>query len=370
MADERSLSEKKPIALRLSNVEKNFGGYVAVDKVSLTVNQGEFLTLLGPSGCGKTTILRMVAGFETPSGGEIYIDGEKMEGVPPYRRPIGIVFQNLALFPHMTVVENISFGLEILKVPADERKQRVGDALALIGLSDLAGRRVHQISGGQKQRVALARALVLRPAVLLLDEPLGALDLKLRRQMQVELKRIQQQVGTTFIFVTHDQDEALTMSDRIAVMNQGKIEQLDEAHVIYERPTTAFVAQFIGDTNFIAGSVREVGGGTLAIDPDAIGIPLRAQAGAGSFSAGDRVSLSIRPENIRFAHTGNDLAVQLSGEVREIVYAGTHTKFTLMVKGKPFVANVPTSPSAPAHQAIGDVVAFGWDIKDAVVLTS
>ncbi|MFM8991157.1 MAG: ABC transporter ATP-binding protein, partial [Alphaproteobacteria bacterium] len=235
--------------LEALEVEKNFGAFRAVDGVSLSVRRGEFLTLLGPSGCGKTTMLRMAAGFESPDRGTIRIEGADVTSVPPYSRELGFVFQNLALFPHLTVGENIAFGLEVRKVPVAEQARRIDESLQLVGLAGHAARRVHELSGGQRQRVALARALVIRPAVLLLDEPLGALDLKLRRQLQVELKGLQQRTGTTFVFVTHDQEEALTMSDRIAVMNEGRIEQLDDASAIYDRPRTRFVAQFIGDTN-------------------------------------------------------------------------------------------------------------------------
>ena len=246
-------------AIKLENVTKRFGEFVAVDDINLTIEEGEFFSLLGPSGCGKTTTLRMLAGFEVPTEGRIMLEGDPVESVPPYERNVNMVFQSYALFEHLDVADNVAFGLKRKKVPKDEITRRVGESLELVGLSERARARSQELSGGQRQRVALARALVNRPAVLLLDEPLGALDLKLRRQMQVELKQIQREVGITFVFVTHDQEEALSMSDRIAVMNHGKVAQCGPPEDIYEHPTEEFVAGFIGISNLLEGTVEDRG---------------------------------------------------------------------------------------------------------------
>ena len=242
-------------SVQLKNITKQFGDVVAVDDISLTIEDGEFFSLLGPSGCGKTTTLRLIAGFEQPTIGSIAIMGQEVAGVPAFRRPVNTVFQSYALFPHMTVEKNVAFGLEMAKVEKREITRRVDEALELVQMETFHQRRTNQMSGGQKQRIALARALVNRPRVLLLDEPLGALDLKLRKDMQLELKQIQAEVGITFIYVTHDQEEAITMSDRIAVMNKGVVQQLGSSREIYEHPANRFVADFIGETNFIKAAV-------------------------------------------------------------------------------------------------------------------
>ena len=264
------------IAVALQNVWKRFPGpagetVVAVKDVSLKINDGEFFALLGPSGCGKTTTLRMIAGFELPTEGEIYIHGRAMGKTPPYQRPVNTVFQSYALFPHMTIGENVAFGLEMKKVSKTEAQQRVKEALEMVRLPGYERRKPKQLSGGQQQRVALARALVNRPEVLLLDEPLGALDLKLRKEMQIELKRLQREVGITFVFVTHDQEEALTMSDRIAVMSQGVALQVGDANDIYEHPNCKFVADFIGETNFLDGKIVEKDGHKVRVELEAGG---------------------------------------------------------------------------------------------------
>ena len=245
-------------AVELRGVTKRFGHHVAVDDVSLEVREGEFLSLLGPSGCGKTTTLRLVAGFERPDAGSIRIGGADVASLPPYRRPVNTVFQSYALFPHLSVLDNVAYGLKQQGVPRRDRASRAAEMLDVVHLSGVERRKPRQLSGGQQQRVALARALVLNPKVLLLDEPLGALDLKVRRQLQIELKRIQEEVGITFVYVTHDQEEALAMSDRVAVMNDGRIEQLAAPQEIYDRPATEFVAAFIGDTNFIDENGRRI----------------------------------------------------------------------------------------------------------------
>src|SRR3954451_11696104 len=275
-------------------VTKRFGGLTAVDAVSFQVPQGEFLSLLGPSGCGKTTSLRMIAGFEQPNEGEILIGGVDAVGTPPYRRDVNTVFQQYALFPHMTIVDNVAYGLKQKRVARSERYSRAREALELVRLTGRDKHRPSMLSGGQQQRVALARALVNRPRVLLLDEPLGALDLKLRKEMQIELTRIQDEVGITFIYVTHDQGEALSMSDRIAVMSDGIIEQLDTPAEIYDRPLTAFVADFIGEMNFLDGKVTEVGDDEFDLDTGS-GVVVRAR---GEATRGQSARIGIRPARL------------------------------------------------------------------------
>src|SRR5919112_4282422 len=258
-------------SVRLQGVSKRFGSLTAVRHMDLDIPRGQFFTMLGPSGCGKTTTLRMIAGFEEPSEGTVLLDGEDVTGLAAFRRPTNTVFQSYALFPHLSVERNVAFGLERQRVSKDEVRRRVGEELERVCLAGEAKRKPRQLSGGQQQRVALARALVNRPAVLLLDEPLGALDLKLRKAMQLELKRLNREVGATFVYVTHDQDEALTMSDRIAVMNQGQILQLGAPEEIYERPRTRFVADFIGQTNFLDVTVREANGDTAVVELPGVG---------------------------------------------------------------------------------------------------
>jgi spermidine/putrescine transport system ATP-binding protein len=322
-------------SIELRDVVKTFGDVRAVDGISLDVRQGEFLTLLGPSGCGKTTTLRMIGGFELPSSGEIFIAGEAMGDRPPYRRPVNTVFQNYALFPHMTVAQNVSYGLEMAGVAKTERQKRVHDALAMVRLPHVEGRKPSELSGGQQQRVALARALVNRPAVLLLDEPLGALDLKLRKAMQLELKQLNREVGVTFIYVTHDQEEALTMSDRIAVMNEGRILQLGIPGEIYERPRTRFVADFIGQTNFLEVDVTGWDGTAVEVELPGSG-PLRARMPEG-IQPQDRMTLAVRPEKISLLGDlpGGEVpgSNALTGRLDEVVYVGTHTHYLVRLPG-------------------------------------
>ena len=282
--------------IEIRNLSKAFGSVNAVDGVDLDINAGEFITLLGPSGSGKTTVLRMIAGFEDPDSGSIKLNGQEITHLPPYERDVNTVFQDYALFPHMDVITNIEYGLRVKKVPKVERREKALAALAQVRLSGYESRKPSQLSGGQRQRVALARALVNRPSVLLLDEPLGALDLKLRQQMQIELKELQREVGITFIFVTHDQEEALTMSDRIAVFDKGKIQQLDRPAAIYERPKNEFVAGFVGVSNLISGEAAE----TLL---------------------GKQGTFTVRPEKIRIENKG------APGVIREVEYLGPSTRF-------------------------------------------
>jgi len=304
------------IDVELRNVSKKFGDVVAVDDISFQVEKGTFFSLLGPSGCGKTTTLRMIAGFEELTSGELYIGGELMSGVPPFRRPTNLVFQHLALFPHMNVYENVSFGLRMKKVPKDEIHRRVMQILDVVHLSGLEKRRIKELSGGQQQRVAIARALVNQPTVLLLDEPLGPLDLKLREEMVVELKRIQHEVGTTFVYVTHDQGEAITMSNKIAVMNQGKIEQIGAPEEMYEKPNTAFVASFIGRSNmfrgaYIDGAVQVNGLGSIQIST--------------KMNGGGSVLVSIKPEKVSLGRELPKLDNTFNGTIRDVYYQGATT---------------------------------------------
>jgi len=321
-------------AVEMHDVVKEFPGIVrasdhvlAVDHVTLQIRDGEFFSLLGPSGCGKTTSLRMIAGFELPSAGEIYIHGKATGKTPPFQRPVNTVFQNYALFPHMTIGENVAFGLQMKGVSKSDIGRRVQEALGMVRLPGYEQRKPRQLSGGQQQRVALARALVNRPEVLLLDEPLGALDLKLRKEMQLELKTLQREVGITFIYVTHDQEEALTMSDRIAVMDRGRVLQAGSAVEIYEEPNCRFVADFIGETNFIGGTLVSVNGteGEFVAD----GLKMIAKVGPDA-QAGVSASLAVRPERVRLsAEKPTDTPNAFLGEVREWIYVGNDTRFSV-----------------------------------------
>ena len=322
-------------SIELREVRKLFGGVTAVDGISLHVAKGEFLTLLGPSGCGKTTTLRMIGGFELPSSGEVYIDGEAMGTRPPFRRPVNTVFQNYALFPHLTVGKNVAYGLEMQRVAKADRERRVGEALAMVRLPHVEGRKPSELSGGQQQRVALARALVNRPAVLLLDEPLGALDLKLRKAMQLELKRLNREVGATFVYVTHDQEEALTMSDRIAVMSDGRILQVGTPSQIYEQPVNRFVADFIGQTNFL--DVHVLGNTVESATAQLPGSPnLRVSVPAGEVRRGS-ATVAVRPEKVVLevdvpGGVPSDWN-RLEGTLLDIIYLGTHTQYVIRLPG-------------------------------------
>jgi spermidine/putrescine transport system ATP-binding protein len=317
--------------------------------VSVTIRENEFFTLLGPSGCGKTTLLRLIAGFDFPSAGEILLHGKDIAHLPPDRRPVNTVFQHYALFPHMTVAENVGFGLRMQGRPKDEIDGAVDQALALVKMADYGARRPSQLSGGQQQRVAFARAIAPRPQVLLLDEPLSALDLKLRQAMRSELKTLQRETGITFIFVTHDQEEALTMSDRIAVMSAGKIQQIGAPLDIYESPVNHFVADFIGDSNFIEGAIDTIKGDAAVVKtPDGIAIAARMN---GPHKAGDRIAVALRPEKILLG------AGKLKGEVREAVYLGTSTSYVIAL-GSTVTLSVREANdlSGKARFAVGDTV--------------
>ncbi|MBW8011547.1 MAG: ABC transporter ATP-binding protein [Chloroflexi bacterium] len=351
-------------AVELVDVVKRFGDVVAVNDVSLKVEDGEFFSLLGPSGCGKTTSLRMIAGLETATEGDILLRGETMLGIPPFKRPVNTVFQNYALFPHLNVERNVSFGLEMKKIPKEEIETRVVEALEMVRMPDMAKRRPNQLSGGQQQRIALARALVNRPEVLLLDEPLGALDLKLRKAMQIELKQLQEQVGITFIYVTHDQEEALTMSDRIAVMHDGNVLQIGSPEEIYEQPINRFVAGFIGETNFLEGTVNQINGKTIDVSLDEHTI-VKAHSNS-SAHKGQKVGVAIRPEKISLASTG-----MIQGQILEIIYIGTDTRYIIRLKDDTSVTvreqNLNRIQSNKYQR--GDEVGMNWDPAHALVLT-
>jgi putative spermidine/putrescine transport system ATP-binding protein len=323
-------------AVRFEAVERRFGEVRAVDGVTFDIEDGEFFTMLGPSGSGKTTCLRMLAGFDQPTSGRIFLHGDDVSRLPPYQRDINTVFQDYALFPHMSVADNVGYGLMIKRVPGAERTKRVDEMLGMVQLDGFGARKPSQLSGGQRQRVALARALINKPRVLLLDEPLGALDLKLRQQMQVELKSLQQRVGITFIFVTHDQEEALTMSDRIAVFNRGKVEQIGSPTALYEAPDTAFVAGFLGTSNVISGeSATRLG----------------AQAD----------TVAIRPEKIRVAARGAavpDGHARIDGHVRDAAYLGVYTRYTIDTAAGSVIA-IEQNTGAPVWGRGADV-ALSW----------
>jgi spermidine/putrescine transport system ATP-binding protein len=351
------------IDVRLVDVVKRFGDSNAVDHISLDVKDGEFFSLLGPSGCGKTTTLRMIGGFEQPTSGLIELQGQDVTWLPSYKRNVNTVFQSYALFPHLTIEENVAFGLRRKKVKDAEVKSRVTDMLKLVELPGFERRKPNQISGGQAQRVALARALINRPAVLLLDEPLGALDLKLRKQMQVELKRIQREVGITFLYVTHDQEEAMTMSDRIAVMNKGQYEQLGDPESLYERPQTRFVASFLGVSNLLAGTVDGSADSFALIK---LADDTRLRVPAGLVDGNTQIEVGIRPEKVRMNRADDPIpaaANQLEGVVSDVSYVGVSTQYIVASRGgipmTVYEQNVErTNHGSLYHQ--GDQVRLSW----------
>lgn len=354
-------------AIELRNVSKTFGGganaFVALKAVSATVDANEFFTLLGPSGCGKTTLLRLIAGFDHPTSGDILLDGQDISRLPPYRRPVNTVFQNYALFPHMTVAENIAFGLQMLGRDRQEIAATVDEMLTLVKMEPMKDRKTSEISGGQQQRVALARALAPKPKLLLLDEPLSALDLKLRKEMQIELKRLQYETGITFVFVTHDQEEALTMSDRIAVMDHGNILQIGSPRDIYDRPEHRFVADFIGDINFLPARVAGNGQGGLCAEISGIGTVDFDKADG--VAEGQQITLAIRPERVDLARPASGC---MSGRLTNVVYHGTDTIYHLTLPdGGAMRARVQNNEGFGARFAVGDEVA--WSARaDAVAV--
>jgi len=354
------------------------GTVTAVDHVSLEIKQGEFFSFLGPSGCGKTTSLRMMAGFEWPTSGEVVIDGKVMGRIPPYLRPVNTVFQSYALFQHMNVFQNIAFGLEMEKVPKAEINRRVGEALEMVKLGNMGRRTPKQLSGGQQQRIALARALVKRPEVLLLDEPLGALDLKLRKEMQLELKALQEQVGITFIYVTHDQEEALTMSNRIAVMSKGKALQIGGAVEIYERPNCRFVADFIGETNFLTGKIKTLAKDQVTVQLDSLNQEITGIR-QGNLVVGQAVAVSIRPEKVRLADDDNKKVRELRGtdnllrgKVVTTAYIGSDTRVVLELQGglrmRAWEQNAISTLDPDAYYSAGDAVRIYIPVENTLVL--
>lgn len=361
------------LAVEFQNVSKTFSSrdkkkleeVNALKNLNLSIPRGKFFTLLGPSGCGKTTTLRLIAGFELPTAGEILIHGKPMSQVPPNQRPVNTVFQNYALFPHLTVAQNVGFGLVTKRIPPAEREQRVKEALEMVKLAEMGNRKPSQLSGGQQQRVALARALVNRPEVLLLDEPLGALDLKLRKIMQFELKQIQEQVGITFVYVTHDQEEALTMSDAIAVMKDGVVQQLGDPFTLYKEPANRFVADFIGECNFISGTVHSLGQDVIELNIG--GEVVSVRAAAEQPQPGDQVTFALRPEKIALSAIDG---TGLSGTVLSKVYIGTDTRYLISLPhGNEVVARVQNSYQSEQHEfAKGDRVKVKWLPHDAHVL--
>jgi spermidine/putrescine transport system ATP-binding protein len=351
------------VAVELKSVTKRFEEVVAVDDISLQIMENEFFSLLGPSGCGKTTTLRMIGGFEHPTVGEVYIEGRLANNVAPHKRDTNMVFQQLALFPNMDVYDNIAFGLRMKKVPKTTIRDKVRRALDLVELSGLESRRTGQLSGGQQQRVAIARALINEPSVLLLDEPLGALDLKLRLQMQLELKELQHRVGTTFIYVTHDQGEALTMSDRLAVMKDGRIEQLGSCEEVYERPRTRFVASFIGDSNLLDGVVTELDHDVATMDHK--GVTLVVERNEVVQEEGAPLSISLRPERINVNQNLEGCENRVTARVKNVTYKGGIIDYELVLPSEDTViAQVQAGTGELFHE--GDDVDVGWT-KEACV---
>jgi putative spermidine/putrescine transport system ATP-binding protein/spermidine/putrescine transport system ATP-binding protein len=344
--------------VRLATVRKTFGSVVAVDNVDLEIRRGTIFSLLGPSGCGKTTTLRLIAGFERPDAGDVYIRGERVTSIPPYRRNFSMVFQSYALFPHLNVSENVAFGLRMRGMARADRARAVSDALELVKLDALADRFPRQLSGGQQQRVALARAIVIKPAVLLLDEPLGALDKMLREEMQIELRGLQQRLGITAVFVTHDQEEALTLSDRVAVMRNGVIEQTGAPREIYDRPRTEFVAGFLGASNFLAGAVVARDGGVAIVET-----PAGRAAVLADSPVGQKVRIAIRPERLRIESVQGP---GLPARIRDIVYRGPVTHFYMDSAGGPLLSYKQNAGGQ--DWSVGDEVRCSWDAESAVVL--
>ena len=354
--------------VRFDNVQKSYDGVTLVVKsLNLDIAKGEFLTMLGPSGSGKTTCLMMLAGFEPATHGEIFLNGRPINNVAPHKRGIGMVFQNYALFPHMSVEENLLFPLEVRRMPRDEARRRVGKALEMVELPGFGGRRPAQLSGGQQQRVAVARALVFEPDLVLMDEPLGALDKQLREQMQYEIKHIHESLGVTVVYVTHDQGEALTMSDRIAVFDDGVIQQLSTPDELYERPQNSFVAHFIGENNTLHGTVADIRNGECRVAVDGCGKEVSALA-VNVERVNGRTTLSLRPERVEIAPPGTDGSNTLEGRVEELIYLGDHIRTRLTVAGHDdFIVKVPNT-HAHRRLKIGEAATIAWLTEDCRAL--
>ena len=358
--------------IKLRSVSKKFGEFTAVDNIDLNIYKGELFSLLGGSGCGKTTLLRMLAGFEPPSSGTIYIDGVDMTDVPPYARPINMMFQSYALFPHMTVEQNVAYGLKRDKIPKHEIKRRVDEILSMVELSDFIKRKPHQLSGGQRQRVALARALVKRPKVLLLDEPLGALDKRLREQTQFELINIQDQLGVTFVVVTHDQEEAMTLSTRMAMMDAGKFQQIGTPSEVYEYPESRLVANFIGSANMFEGRVSQSGPDHVVVASKELGVEFNTEH-TNSIIEGTKVWIAVRPENITLSKTALDVTKnQLKGVVVDIGYHGKTSTYRIRISNDQIIeVSVPSQkrPKGDRNSIDWDEeIYLNWDPSSAVVL--
>jgi putative spermidine/putrescine transport system ATP-binding protein len=353
--------------VKFEKVDKSYDGEILVVKdLNVDIPKGEFLTMLGPSGSGKTTTLMMLAGFETPTNGEIYLDGEAISSIPPYKRGIGMVFQNYALFPHMTVSENLSFPLEVRKINKSEIKEKIEKALSMVELQDFGNRMPMQLSGGQQQRVALARALVFEPRLVLMDEPLGALDKKLREQMQYEIKHIHANIGITVVYVTHDQGEALTMSNRIAVFNDGKIQQISTPDILYEKPENAFVAQFIGENNQLKGKVKSINGNMCVIRTDKGEEIKSLKINVGA--VGDGSTVSLRPERVEINSSDTNFENSFNGTVKELIYLGDHIRTRVEVCGNDqFIVKVPNSYKG-ANLKEGTSVKLSWKANDSRAL--
>jgi spermidine/putrescine transport system ATP-binding protein len=366
VTDERPGRSASEDVIVLDGVRKEFGSFVAVDRADFSIARGEFFSMLGPSGCGKTTLLKMIAGFEQPTSGRVVLEGTDVSTVPPHKRNVNTVFQQYALFPHMSIVDNVAFGLRSKKVPAGEARRRAMEMLDVVKLSEFAQRRSTQLSGGQQQRVALARALVNMPAALLLDEPLAALDLKLREAMQLELKRIQREVDITFIFVTHDQGEALTMSDRIAVMSRGRVEQIGTPTEIYEQPSSIFVAGFIGSANLLPGVLAAPVDGRPSVQLDA-GSRLRVVS-QGDAREGDPVTVMLRPERITVSTGAADDGASLPATIKDVIFQGSSQRVIADAPGSTeLLVTVEMDGSTPVLRP-GDEVALRWLPESAYLL--
>ena len=367
----RKGGKEVPVCVELRNIVKRFPGVTAVNKVSLKIKEGEIFSLLGPSGCGKTTLLRIIAGLESLDEGEVLIEGEVVNDIPPYKRDCSMVFQRLALFPHMTVAENIAFGLERRKVPKNEIRKNVQHMLQLMGLTGMEDRRPGQLSGGQQQRVALARSLVLRPKILLLDEPLASLDRKLRKEMQVELKRIQREVRTTFLYVTHDQKVALSISDRIGVMQNGKVVQIGPPDEIYTRPRTKFVADFMGASNIFLGKVITREGRKVKLQTED-GLVITAPEPQNMKSGEKITGISLHPEVIRVSPKGVLLKEEnkFDGKIKEIIYQGDFSEVTISLNqtNRSVVAHLPNRAGQEINLSLNQDVVVYWDWRDSNAL--
>lgn len=360
-----------PPIISVQAVGKSYGTFRAIEEISLDIEHGEFFSLLGASGCGKTTLLRMLAGFEDVTNGKVIIDGEDMTGVPPFQRPVNMVFQNYAIFPHLNVADNIGYGLRKQKLAKPKRREMIDEMLSLVQLDGYGDRRANQLSGGQRQRIALARALIMRPKVLLLDEPLGALDKNLREQMQIELRRLQQSLGITFVFVTHDQEEALTLSDRIAVMSGGEVLQVDSPSGLYERPRSREVASFIGNMNFLDARVTGRNNGHATLDVAGLGT-LEVPTAGTTLSEGDSTCIALRPEKLQLHHsTPPSGTYAVEGALKMTTYLGERSHFHVALPGvdKPLSISAPNTTTAARQPAAeGQPVWLTWSQDAPIVI--